>query len=658
MFDRSRFSSRRPTRPATKRPRLEALEDRTVPSTIVVTTAADNGNDASPTKGSLRAAILQANNDTSPDVIKFNISGAGVVKTINVPAPLPSLQNTVTIDGTTQPGWGASGSGWREQPVVVLNNADTADPGINGLTLLADGNTVRGLDIEGFRADGIAIFSNKNTIIGNLIQNDSGADVDVADGASNNTIGGRTAQLRNVLSLAQVGVLLTGFGTQQNTVLGNYIGTSVNASGAVPNAAGVLIDGGATNNTIGDTTPAGRNVISGNTAKAAGLFGGGVVLDGFDTTGNVVEGNFIGTDPTGTRAVPNTEGVVVFASFNTIGGPGAAGNLISGNSNDGVLLSGASATGNLIQGNRIGTDRFGTTALANGSFGISIGGGASNNSVGVQTNPNGPFNNNVTGSPNVIAFNKQGGVGVFESFFSLSRTTGDLLSQNAIFSNGTPQSSTDPNIVETFGGNNGIPAPTAVTATFTPGPLGGTVVIQGSWSSSGNNPAPITIELFAGPGGPNGGGRFFLFSMQLDLGTLTSGTFTTPPLPLSAFHGQGFIVATATDSLNDTSPFSTPTRLGVPIGVIGGGFGGNGSPSAARLVATAATHGPTDKSAHPAPAPVMIGVPGPVHATSMPASAKGTASAASLADQNALDMLFVLLTQERKGHSPGSQPAL
>ena len=117
-------------------------------------------------------------------------------------------------------------------------------------------------------------------------------------------------------------------------VLGNFIGTDATGERAVPNSAdGVLIDG-SSNNTIGGTEIGARNVISGNS-------GAGVHIDP-GATKNLVQGNFIGTDATGKRAVPNgADGVLIGESFNnTIGGTAVgAGNVISYNGGNGVSFS-------------------------------------------------------------------------------------------------------------------------------------------------------------------------------------------------------------------------------------------------------------------------------------------------------------------------------
>jgi hypothetical protein len=111
------------------------------------------------------------------------------------------------------------------------------------------------------------------------------------------------------------GVDIRDSGTTGNLVQGNLIGTDATGMVALGNqVAGVLIDQGAANNTIGGTTAAARNVISGNQTA-------GVQITDAGTTGNVVEGNYIGVDASGNNALGNgTFGVYVLSSGNTIGG--------------------------------------------------------------------------------------------------------------------------------------------------------------------------------------------------------------------------------------------------------------------------------------------------------------------------------------------------
>ena len=160
------------------------------------------------------------------------------------------------------------------------------------------------------------------------------------------------------------GVEVSGTGTSGNIVQGDYVGTDLTGTVAIANGTGVELDAGASGNTIGGTAAAGRNIISGNSY--------GVTLN--DTTSDAVEGNYIGTDLTGSIAVANGIGVLIWASAtgNTIGGPAAMtgtapGNVISGNSGPGIFFdNNGPSTGDLVEGNLIGTDAAGTAALGNG----------------------------------------------------------------------------------------------------------------------------------------------------------------------------------------------------------------------------------------------------------------------------------------------------
>ncbi len=177
----------------------------------------------------------------------------------------------------------------------------------------------------------------------------------------------------NVISgNTNAGVALVGTGTSGNVVAGNLIGADVTGSTALGNAMfGVLLYEGPSDNTIGGTTVSARNIIAGNGWDGVDVYG---------SNDNVVEGNFVGTDITGTVALANNgSNPYAFASGgvqisdgsagNTIGGltatPGTgAGNLISGNLFAGVNLYQA-GPGNLVAGNLIGTNAAGTLALGN-----------------------------------------------------------------------------------------------------------------------------------------------------------------------------------------------------------------------------------------------------------------------------------------------------
>ena len=200
--------------------------------------------------------------------------------------------------------------------------------------------------------------------------------------ASGNTIGGTTAAARNVISgNLRYGVDLFGAGVSGNVVEGNYIGTDVAGTTARGNVDNGIVITDALGNTIGGTVAGAGNVISGNT------FNGVNILSAPAPTGNVVEGNLIGTDGSGVLPLPNADSGVYIdnAPGNTIGGTTAlARNVISGNGDQGVHIIGAGATGNLIEGNYVGVDASGEGALGNANTDVFLD-GASGNTIGGTT---------------------------------------------------------------------------------------------------------------------------------------------------------------------------------------------------------------------------------------------------------------------------------
>ncbi len=239
------------------------------------------------------------------------------------------------------------------------------------------GNSVYGVFITGQGSAGNVVegdFIGTNSNGTSSVGNDDG--VDIGGGASDNTIGGTTAAAANVISGNSLdGVQISDSGTTGNLVEGNFIGTNSNGTVAIPNArAGVTIQAGATGNIVGGTSVTDRNVISGNTQYGVWIIDGG-------TTGNVVEGDFLGTNAGGTGALANGNGVVIAygASDNTIGGSSAAAeDLISGNTNEGVVITSPGTMGNVVASDDIGTQAVGFYAVPNVT-GVLIEGGASNN---------------------------------------------------------------------------------------------------------------------------------------------------------------------------------------------------------------------------------------------------------------------------------------
>src|SRR5262249_52301482 len=144
------------------------LEDRNLLATFLVSNANDSG------AGSLRQAILDANDTAGANRIEFNISGTGV-HTIQPGSALPALTGTVAIDGTTEPGYAGS-------PLIVLNGG-AAGATANGLTLQGNGSAVKGLVINGFAQAGLLLTVGGNdTITANYLGTDSAGTNAVGNG--------------------------------------------------------------------------------------------------------------------------------------------------------------------------------------------------------------------------------------------------------------------------------------------------------------------------------------------------------------------------------------------------------------------------------------------------------------------------------------------
>ena len=234
-------------------------------------------------------------------------------------------------------------------------------------------------------------------------------------GSAGNTIGGTVAGSRNLISgNSSGGININGTVATGNQILGNFI--NVSGTAAIANGSnGINISNGAANNTVGGSSAATRNVVSGN-------LGSGIRIQNAGTTGNVVRGNYVGTNAAGTAAVANGAYGVQFglaASGNTVGGlQPAEGNIDSGNGLSGLGFLTPGASGNPAIFNLIGTDVTGTAPLGNVTNGVYI--QTSNNSIGSVS----------TGIGNTIAFN--GFVGV-----RVDSGTGNAIVNNSIRSNGS-----------------------------------------------------------------------------------------------------------------------------------------------------------------------------------------------------------------------------
>ena len=348
-------------------------------NTYTVTNTVDSG------AGSLRQAIQDANANPGLDTIAFSIPGAGV-HTITIASPLDAFTSPAIVDGFTQPGASpnTNGPGLPDNSVHLIEIDGTNCVGgiaaaVLQFNLGAGGSTVRGLVINRCAARTAISFFNTgggNHVEGNFVGTDptgttalgNGAGVDMEDqgsGEANDVIGGLTPDTRNLVSGNGAGVLWSNAGGTGHHVQGNFIGTDATGAAALPNGDGIHASFNTANVTIGGTTPAARNIVSGNTN--AGIFMANAFPAGVD--GFQILGNYIGTDLTGTLALPNAgNGVTNNAGANTIGGPAAgAGNVIAGNGGVGIAMG----SGTTVLGNRIGVTANGDP-LGNNSVGIVV----------------------------------------------------------------------------------------------------------------------------------------------------------------------------------------------------------------------------------------------------------------------------------------------
>jgi hypothetical protein len=501
-----------------------------------VTNTSDSG------AGSLRDAINSANLNGIAVTIRFRIRPGGA-QTIQVGSggngALPATGVPVVIDGTTQ-------SGCAGHPCIILDGT-SAGAGANGLQISGGSSTVRGLVIVNFGDSGINLnTAGGNHVEGNFIGMDASGKTSLGNGfagidiwnSPNNVIGGTTPAARNLLSGNQAyGVHLGGQGSTGNVVEGNYIGTDNSGTISRPNYDGVEIEAGASNNTIGGTTAVACNLISGNAF-------GGVFIEDSSTTGNVVVGNYVGTDVTGRLALGNTIGVYIErgASNNTVGGTKAsARNIISGNVGEGVYIQSSITTGNVIEGNYIGTTRNGNGALGNGAAGVDV--VANDNTIGGMAKAAG----------NRIAFNH---AGILVGSDAADPSKGNAVRGNSIFSNimlgidlGADGVTLDDAGDGDAGPNNLQNFPVLTSA------RSGSSTIQGNLNSTPNS--TFTLELFSNPHcNPSGygEGKTFLGSKQVT--TDGTGSVSFAVNTTRAFAKGSAITATATDSAGNTSEFS------------------------------------------------------------------------------------------------------
>jgi CSLREA domain-containing protein len=623
------------------------------PPPISYTVNSDNDADdgtCDSTHCSLREAIHAANAFPGFNGIYFDIPGGGV--RIIQTAGLPAVTDATLIDATTQPGYSGA-------PLIELRPAG-AHTG-TGLSVRGEGSSVKGFSIVNFNL-GVEIRDGGNIwIIGDYIGLlPDGATIDgnqtgVQILSGNNHVGGG-AQLayRNVIS-GNAGGVDVACGSDGNRIQNNYIGLNAGGTVAAPNSGfGVRICG--SSNNIGGAGSLEGNVISGNGGNGVeflasggyaatgnqlshnrigtdptgvsglGNAGNGVrieadgnILDGNTVSGNMlsgvlidghqgtlITGNFIGTNSSGTAHINNVGSGVTLrnASNNLIGGGDAgAGNVISGNMNNGIEIvtsGGGAATANLVQGNKIGTNAGGTAEIANqtgifitgsgntiggpsisarnlvsGNYGdgIRIGGNQNvvqNNYIGTDVSGNNPLGNQYNGvrlddgasnnsigtdsAGNFVAFNA--GVGVW---VAAGAGNGNLIQFNSIHDNGglgialgaaSPPLVNDPGDADT-GPNTLINSPVMVSAVSS-------YNSQFKAALNGVPGAVYRVDFFTNAAcDPSGYGEGHRLVKHVSVTTDLNGKgLAIADFPSTYFDDGNFVTATATDMANNTSEFS------------------------------------------------------------------------------------------------------
>ncbi len=268
---------------------------------------------------------------------------------------------------------GSSEPDYAGTPVVELDGSG-AGADVDGLTITAGGSTVRGLAINRFDSDGIWLVSGGGNVVeGCFVGTDPGGTSDLGNGESGIRI---YQSANNVIGGATAAArnLIAGNGSYGLWIDGsNSPGNLIQGNYIGTDFAGALAIGNATGIYITDatSTTVRSNLISGNTI--------GVHIAGrqfYATSGNVITANMIGTNAAGDAALNNSSYGVYLdtTSYNTIGGAlPADGNLISGNGGDGIYIAGSTSFGHVIRNNTIGANAAGSAALGNVYDGVRIG---------------------------------------------------------------------------------------------------------------------------------------------------------------------------------------------------------------------------------------------------------------------------------------------
>src|SRR5436190_3205273 len=488
----------------------------------------------------------------------------------------------LNLDGATQ------AVGRPEPPVILDRFTGTGD----GLVLDsgADGSEIRNLEIRSVSGSDFAAIrilgASGVHVSANVLGSNAGSlsmnEVGIVVSTSGNLIGGFSPSDRNIIGGNGTGVLINN-GAFDNTVAGNYFGVDSSGTVRLPNVnAGISIENGS-NNTIGGSNDAARNVITSSLSgivvskpsrdnhiernyvgttpeglanpdlrNVQGIVVGGVgdnvvvknlvsnngtgivVVEGFN---QLIQGNIIGTNPEITRAVPNGIGISILnitdvADLRVGGAIAGEGNRICGNTNEGNGVGGVS-DGALV----IGEENAGNVIANNGGWGIDIGGNATVAARAIQFNS---ITNNVRGG---IRLRDNSRETIRRNSIGRNGGLGIDLAGDGVTLNDSGDGDTGANARQNF------PVLSSFTSTSSQ------LSIRGTLNSTPNT--TFTIDVYSSlEADPTtfGEGETWLTSLttRTDAGGNASFTAVVP----AEGNTLKFITATATDPAGNTSEFS------------------------------------------------------------------------------------------------------
>lgn len=488
----------------------------------------------------LRAAIQQANSNAGSDAIHFNIAGSGP-HNINLGSPLPGLYDTsggVTIDGYTQPGSQVNTSETIFNGTLKIQVSGRGQSARQvGLPIYGPGNTVRGLAIYNSYTN-LMISGNgarQNTIVGNIIGSNAAttwstsssvqdqAGIEMRSGGSYNQIGTIALEDRNVISgNSYSGVRVNHSETVGNRIQNNMVGFNASATGSLYSyVAGVDVQWGAQETWIGGYQKFAGNAFAKNQNYGVDL--------SHSSKNNLVVGNRIGTDPTGTRTFNFTGSLVNLAIKDNTVGNTIEHNVIGGGTKTAIWHRHNFTGPNTFRYNWVGVGLDGSN-IRNPGYGMELSGHD-------DTYVGNIFANSGSTGVSITSFN--GGNG----FSPPQYTQSNRLSDNSFFSNGGAA-------ISISGAHNNVAAPRINAAS------------QGS--ASGTACSNCTVELYVSH---QGEGRQFITSTEAN----GSGAWSISDDAINNVSIQALVI----NANSDTSVFSSARQVG--------SSGGNTAPTFAPI---------------------------------------------------------------------------